>query len=128
MPFRKLVLNDEPSNFFRILNILSRNSNRADQLRLREMKRNLRDAAVSPGYGIQIATKENGKWVSLDGSQTLNTYLNTVLFHNNAQAITSGSIEGEMHPFAMASMFHYVVFTYKQALRVAASIRLRYGV
>lgn len=128
VPFRKLILNDEPGNLFRVINILSRNSKGKDQLRLRAMKRNLRQAAISPGYGAQIATQKDGNWITLNGKQTLDTYLNTIIFHNDAQAITSRSIDKDIDPFAMSSMFHYVIFTYKQALRVAASVRLRYGV
>lgn len=128
VPFRKLVLNDEPSNLFRVINILSRNSNGKDQLRLRQMKRHLREAAISPGHGVQIATERDGKWIALNGKKILETYLNTIIFHNDAQAITAKSIVQDMHPFAILSMFHYVIFTYKQALRIAASVRLRYDV
>lgn len=128
IPFRKLLLNDDPANFNRVINVLSRNGNRKDQIRLREMKKNLKEATSSPGYGIQLLTEKNGDWVAVDGKDTLLQYINNVVFHNDSEAIGSDQLAKDMHVFAFGTMFHYVIFTYKQALRVAAAIRLRYGV
>lgn len=128
IPFRKLTLNDDPANFNHVLNILSRNGSRKDQIRIREMKKNLKEAESSPGYGIQMLTEKEGIWVGVDGKETLNQYLNKVIFHNDSEAIASGQLATDMHVFSIGTMYHYVIFTYKQALRVAAAIRLRYGV
>jgi len=128
IPFRKLTLNDDPANFNRVLNILSRAGSRKDQLRIREMKKNLKEAESSPGYGIQMLTEEDGSWVAVNGRETLNKYINSVVFHNNSEVIASGQLAKDMHVFSYGTMYHYVIFTYKQALRVAGAIRLRYGV
>lgn len=128
IPFRKLLLNGDPANLFRVMNILSRIGSRKDQVRLRAVKRRLKEVATSPGYGIRMMTKENGQWVQSDGKKILENYLNTVIFHNDSMVITDGGLAQDMHPFAILSMFHYVVLTYKQTLRIAGAIRIRYGV
>ena len=128
IPFRKLLLNDDPGNLFKVMNILSRNGSKKDHARLREIKRRLKGAATSPGYGVQVLTEHNGKWDSLDGKKLLEKYMNSVIFHNDAATITSDKFPSQFHPFAFASLFHYVVFTYKQALRIEGAIRIRHGV
>tara|TARA_R110001599_G_scaffold62714_3_gene174726 strand:- start:110 stop:679 length:570 start_codon:yes stop_codon:yes gene_type:complete len=124
--FRKLVLNDDPGNLFRVLNILSRNGRKNDQLRIREIKKSLKVAEVSPGYGIQIGVRDDGSWRPMNGRKILDSYLNEVVFHNDARSISSKRLNEGAHPLSMTAMFHYVIYAYKQALRVEGAVRIRH--
>jgi len=96
-----------------------------DQLRIRKIKRNLKEAEASPGYGIQLMTKNGENWKSMNGRRLLDSYLNEVIFHNSGKSISNKRLTEETHPFSMAVMFHYVIYTYKQALRIEGAVRIR---
>lgn len=126
--FRKLLLNDDPANLFRVMNILSRNGNKKDQIRLREIKRRLKEAETSVGYGIAPASKKGDKWVPVSGEKLFKKYINCFTFHNDTEVLTNEDFTLDLGPFGFSALLYYVIFTYKQALRIEGAIRIRYGV
>lgn len=121
LAFRKLTLNDDPTYIFRVLNILSVMGSKSDQVRIRLIKSEMNKAARSTGLGV--FKDDDGSWKRIDGKEVFQRLINEVLFHNHRQ-VNSLPTTGI---FEFGAMIHYVVFVYKQALRVEASIKIRFG-
>ncbi len=122
LSFRKLVLNDEIGNINRVLNILSRYGSKSDQLRIRRIKRELKEVELSvAGTSFGVGTPP----VLLRPKAAFDASMNGVLFHNAPSRQTELSFFKDAGVLAIAAMRHYVIYTYKQALRIDGAIRLR---
>jgi len=122
--FRKLLLKKEPGSLLKIINILSRHGSREDQHRLREIKRRLRVSGKTIGNGVAVGALTETGFQPVHGEDVLGAYMNKVLFHNEPESMEQ--CFNEIDLFAKGAMFHYVIFTYKQSLRLAGAIQLRY--
>lgn len=122
LSFRKLALNNDIGNFNRVLNILSRLGNRADQIRIREIKHELKSVERSIA-GARLGIGKNRKPVYPRAA--FDALVNGQLFHNDVGRQEDLVFFKKAGIFALGAVLHYVIFTYKQALRVEGAIRLR---
>ena len=120
--FRKLILAKEPANIFRVLSILSRYGNTTDRDRVRQIKSEIRNVSESAHCGIGDL---DGAFRQVKPKEMTDAYFNGVLFHNDEDRANEIAFFREAGIMACHAMFHYVVFIYKQASRLAGSIRLR---
>ena len=122
LSFRKLVLSKDPGNLNKILKVLSQQGSQADAERIREIRRDLRSVETSVA-GVRIGSGK--KLRPVQPKDAFDTLINGQLFHNDSRRQGDLAFFKEAGIFAVGAMLHYVVFTYKQALRLEGSIRLR---
>ena len=122
LSFRKLVLNDEIGNFNRVLNILSRYGTVSNQQRIRQIKGELK-AVENSVAGITVGIGDPPNQVR--PKEVFEAMINGVLFHNDIKRQKELEFFNQAGIFAFGSMLHYVIFTYKQALRIEGAIKLR---
>ena len=122
LPFRKLILTKKPAYSYRVINILGRHGNVADRKRLKQIKGKLRKVSTSVA-GVHIGSGDPPRFIKPEAvTQTL---LNGVFFHNDETLANDLAFYQGAGVFAMLPFFHYIVFVYKQALRLSAAIKLR---
>jgi hypothetical protein len=122
LSWRKLTLQQEPANLHRVIAILGRYGLPPDRPRLRIIKSILNDArrstaGVRTGMGEPLRLMEPGF-----ASDTL---INGRLFHDDPTRADDMTFLDRAGSVAILAFTHYVVLVYKQALRIAGSIRLR---
>jgi hypothetical protein len=122
LSFRKLVLNSEIGNINRVLNVLSRSGSKSDQQRIRQIKRELKAVEISIA-GAAIGVGES--CTRVEPKAAFEALANGVLFHNDLSRQSELAFFREAGIFAFGAMLHYVIYTYKQALRIEGAIRLR---
>lgn len=122
LSFRKLVSESEIGNVFRTLNSLSKLGSRADQVRIRRIRSELRaveksSAGVTVGIGPEFRP--------IVPREAFLAMTNGVLFHNDPKYSDQLHFLCEASPFSSGPVLHYVVFTYLQALRIDSAIAVR---
>ncbi|WP_341920151.1 hypothetical protein [Polaromonas sp. YR568] len=122
LSFRKLVAETELGNLFRTLNVLSNHGNRADQARIRQIKTELR-AVEKSNAGVRVFVGSELRPIIPKAAYL--AMINGVLFHNDPDYSKELEFYRESSLFANGVIFHYVVFTFLQAIRIEASIRAR---
>ncbi len=122
LSFRKLVLNDEIGNINRVLNVLSRNGGKSDQQRIRQIKKESKAAELTIA-GVSIGVGQG--YTPVEPKAVFEAVVNGVLFHNDPSRQSELAFFREAKLFAFGGMLHYVIYTYKQALRIEGAIRLR---
>jgi hypothetical protein len=123
--FRKLILEKESSNLYRVLKILGRYGNAVDRQRVKQIKNelhNIGQSAAGVGCGI---VDESGNYRFARPKEMAIAYFNGVLFHSDEALANDFRFFEETGGFASHALLHYVIFIHKQALRLAGSIRLR---
>ncbi len=122
LSFRKLVLNGEIGNINRVLNVLSHSGSKPDQQRIRQIKKELK-AVESSVAGITVGVGES--YTPVEPKAAFQALANGVLFHNDPLRQTDLAFFRDAGVFAFGAMLHYVIYTYKQALRIEGAIKLR---
>jgi hypothetical protein len=122
LSFRKLVINKEIGSFNRVLNILSKHGNKHDQDRIREIKKGIKAVEQSVA-GVQVGVGRD--YNPIIPSEAFDAMINGVLFHNDQKRQSDLEFFREAGASAFLSVCHYVVFVYKQALRIQGAINLR---
>jgi hypothetical protein len=122
LSFRKLVLNGELGNINRVLNILSRHGSKSDQQRIRQIKKELKAAEYSMA-GVTVGVGDS--YTPVRPKAVFEAVVNGLLFHNEPSRQTELVFFQQAGIFAFGSMMHYVIYTYKQALRIEGAVRLR---
>ena len=122
LSFRKLTLNNEIGNFSRVLNILSKHGTKSDKDRIREIKKEVKSVENSVA-GVQIGIGTSCKPVI--PKEAYDAMINGVLFHNSQDKQGDLDFFKKSGASALLSVCHYVVFVYKQALRIQGAIKLR---
>lgn len=125
LSFRKLVLNNDLANLNRVLNILSKYGSKKDQQRIRKIKAELKMAGQFLGYGASIGVEWEGEMKMVIPKDAFDTMINGSMFHNDPSRQEDMRFIRNAGIFSLGAMLHYVIFTYKQALRIESSIKLR---
>lgn len=120
--FRKLLLQKEPANLYRVMNILGRYGDNADRKRLRRIKRELQSVGESTA-GVHMGVGDPPRFVR--PKHVVDTFLNGLLFHNDEACAADVDLYLSIGSTATLPFLHYVVFHYKQALRLSGAIKLR---
>ena len=124
LSFRKLVLNSEIGNINRVLNVLSRSASKSDQQRIRQIKKELKAVEFSIA-GATVGVRVGENYTPVEPKAAFEALTNGVLFHNDLSRQAELAFFRDAGVFALGAMLHYVIYTYKQALRIDGAIRLR---
>ena len=122
LSFRKLILTKEPAYIYRVISILGRYGSTADRKHLKQIKYELQEVSTSVA-GVRIGLGDPPRLIEPEAvTQTL---LNGVFFHNDETLADDLAFYQGTSVFAMLPFSHYIVFVYKQALRLSEAIKLR---
>lgn len=122
LSFRKLLLQKETANLYKVMNVLSRYGSIADRKRLRHIKRELQDVGESTA-GVHIGAGNPPRYIR--PKHVVDTFFNGLLFHSDEDYAEDVNFYLRVGSMATLPFLHYIVFHYKQALRLCGAIKLR---